>query len=321
MSLSIIDSLQELEYRLQKVVHPLKRVAIELTKRCNLRCLHCYASAARETVSEIDLKQIRELADELVSDFRAGLHIALTGGEPLLHQDVLEIIDCFKNKNFTVSLSTNGLLVNEELAVELAKRLSGISVSIDGLQESHDFLRQAPVFERAVCAISALKEAGVRHLTVKTALYCKNRGEISRLYSLMNELGINQWHLFPVEPKGRAAEHRDLLLSQAEYDLAKKEVLALAEQAPISIVFGEEAVDPKASRAAAGKKRCHAGITHLAILSDGSLTGCIGRCRGMKDIEGRLGDGNLRQSWDCRFEQFRCKQFRHCGTHCYEEAD
>ena len=125
MKMSVVNHLakrlREWQFRLEKVAHPLKSVALEVTNRCELHCLHCYARAGEATAAgDLSFEQIKTFADSLRQAFGADLHVCLTGGEPLLRGDLVKIIDHLKLNGFKVSLATSGVQMTKEMAVALA---------------------------------------------------------------------------------------------------------------------------------------------------------------------------------------------------------
>ncbi len=311
---SISQLLFELKYRLQKTVHPLHAVSIEVTGRCNLTCLHCYAEAGNKP--EMSLEDISRLAADLHRAFRPPLHICLTGGEPLLRKDIVDVVDCFKSKGYSVSVVTNGTLLTRCLAEAFGTRLTGISVSLDGLTKAHNHLRGGDVFDHALAAIKLLKAAHVPYIGIKTTVYRGNLADIDQLYELVLSLGVDLWHVFAVEPHGRAADNPELLLTQSEYAQLRDKLSLLARDKKLRIQFGEEMVR-SSSCSACTLKRCTAGITQMAVLNDGSVSSCINATRDTVP-EGNVFSENIGQIWEDGFKRNREKVYRQCGGHHYE---
>ena len=316
----LANTVREWQFRLEKVAHPLKSVALEVTNRCDLRCLHCYARAGESPAAkDLSFKQIKTFADSLRQTFGSDLHVCLTGGEPLLRGDLIEIMDYLKLQGFKVSLATSGVQMTKEMASALAARLSGISISLDGLEPAHNFLRGAPVFTNAVDAIQMLKAAQVPYLAVKTSVFRQNQKDLGSLHSLIREWGADLWHVFPVEPRGRASQNQSLLLSHKEYEAVRTSMEVLAEDRTIPILFGEEQLLPPSQKSGQDcSKCCRAGITQFAVLSDGSVVSCLGADHERATPAGNILTGDIAQIWDDGFQPNRCKSYRICGNHPYE---
>jgi|GEM_PF-431245 len=150
-----------------KLGHPIPFFCVySVTLRCNLRCKHCFVESPYQNDKELreywsglgrDLttEQAKYAIDQLDRIGISMLH--LTGGEPLLREDLEEIALYAKGKNMYVSLDTNGTLITKERAKTLRYCFDRIGVSVDGMKETHDRIRGKNTFEKAVKAIKLLK--------------------------------------------------------------------------------------------------------------------------------------------------------------------
>jgi MoaA/NifB/PqqE/SkfB family radical SAM enzyme len=126
-----------------------------LTDHCNMHCPHCgrhsgeRGHASKEVVST--------LLEQAAS--RRFWKVNLTGGEPLLHPQIGEIIAGLRDANVRVSLNTNGALLEEK--IEVVKRANSVSISLDGRRDTHDASRRTGAFDAALGAMRALAAAGV----------------------------------------------------------------------------------------------------------------------------------------------------------------
>lgn len=199
--------------------HHLKRIQLELLLNCNLRCLHCYSESGPGKDKGLSFNQICQLVDEAHS--MGVIAIDLTGGEPLLRSDLLEIVCYIRSKGILVSLFTNGTLLRPETAINLKQAgVQFVQVSIDGFSsETHDRFRQkSGSLKKAMRAIEWLKQAG---LVVKANIVVnkKNLHEIKPLCEyLQNQLQVC-FGLDRLIPAGRARFDDEWTLSpQAFYD-------------------------------------------------------------------------------------------------------
>jgi pyruvate-formate lyase-activating enzyme len=145
--------------------HPLDRVpraprtcVWELTRRCNLRCIHCENECGDGSARELSMERIREVARELAA---LGCHdIDVTGGEPLLHPRWDEICRDLAGLGLRTALITNGTLLDQEhLDRAIDAGVGIVAISLDGLQATHDGIRQRPgpgpsPWQEAVAAIA-----------------------------------------------------------------------------------------------------------------------------------------------------------------------
>jgi len=121
-----------------------------ITKRCNLNCIHCYAQAVSQAKDEISTKQAKEILKDLA---HYGVPVVLfSGGEPLMRDDLVELAKFAVEQGMRAVISTNGTLITREKAKELKDvGLSYVGISIDGTEEVHDhFRRHKGAFKKAM---------------------------------------------------------------------------------------------------------------------------------------------------------------------------
>ncbi|MFN3567848.1 MAG: radical SAM protein, partial [Caldimicrobium sp.] len=194
-------------------------IAWELTRTCNLDCIHCRAAASRgpyegelttEEVFRI-LKEITEVSHPV---------IILTGGEPLLRKDLLDIAKRAVELGLKPVLATNGTLLTKDLAQELKKvGIARVSISLDGASaETHDEFRKMPgAFEGAIRGISILKEVGLP-FQINTTITAVNAEELPKVHKLAKDLGAVAHHIFLLVPVGRGKELAKESLSPEKYE-------------------------------------------------------------------------------------------------------
>jgi len=176
-----------------------------VTYRCQLRCIHCSAARHfRTDVKELSTEEAKRLIDE--SEDLGVTVIAFTGGEPLLREDIFELIKYVDSKKAVPIMFTNALLLNDETAKKLADAgLYSIFVSIDSpIPEEHDSFRGMPgLFYKAVEGIKLMKEngvfVGISSYASKTAT---EKGMYKELYKLSKDLGVHNLILFDAVPTG-----------------------------------------------------------------------------------------------------------------------
>lgn len=182
-------------------------MALELTRRCNLACIHCRATAGDSAPEgELSLDEYKALIDNVAS-FASPILI-LTGGEPLLRPDLYEIASYGTARGLRVAVSTNGTMVDQEVAKKLvAAGVETCSISIDGsTPEVHDDFRQQPgAFAASVEGMKALQEAGIK-VQVNTSLTLRNMHDLDNIFNLVKRLNAHAWHVFMLVPTGRGGE-------------------------------------------------------------------------------------------------------------------
>ncbi len=175
----------------------------ELTTGCNLRCIHCRASAT-ELASPDDLDTRASMA--LIDQFAqyAPLILVLSGGEPLFRQDVLLLARYAREKGLKVALATNGTLVTPWLARQIVDAgIVRVAMSLDGADaRTHDSFRGMPgSFERMMAGFGYLKELGMS-MQLNTTVARHNAHQLPAIYDLALRLGADALHTFLLVPVG-----------------------------------------------------------------------------------------------------------------------
>src|SRR4030042_4150654 len=206
---------------------PLRLLAWEVARRCNLACLHCRAAAGSGPYAgELHNAEGLALLDDLA---RMGQVVPiLTGGEPLLRDDIFELIEYGTKLGLRVVMAVNGTLLPPPVAHLLkAKGIQRVSISLDGASAaSHDRLRAVPgAFGGALNGIAACREAGLP-FQVNTTITKANLKELPAVYEIAIALGAAALHVFILVPTGRGEHLRDELLSPAEYEETLRWLLA-----------------------------------------------------------------------------------------------
>ena len=200
-------------------IPPLRLLAWEITRSCNLACAHCRAAAGQGPYpSELTTEEGRALLDDLAG--MGQVVVILTGGEPLLREDLLELAAYGTGLGLRMVVATNGTLLTPEIAARLLEAgVQRVSISIDGADAaSHDRLRQVPgAFAGALSGIAACREAGLP-FQINTTVTRANRLELPAVYELAQRLDATAHHVFVLVPTGRGQEIKDQLLSPEEYE-------------------------------------------------------------------------------------------------------
>ncbi len=311
-------------HRLHKAWHELRHITLEVTRRCNLRCAHCYAGAGpEEGEGELDFRELAALGYQIRRDFGTRVPLSITGGEPLCRTDLLPLLGFYRVLGLRVSLSTNGTLHTAKKLSRLAECISGLAISLDGLRRGHERLRGAGSFAPALRGIvMAARDPGLR-VVVKTTVHRQNLAELEGLHRILRGLDIAEWHLFPVEAEGRAEGNASVLLTPREYRLLCAFFDRVKADPGLHICFGEQ--NSFLRRRPAGStghlKRCNAGVSSLAVLADGSVTGCVQGMRSPEEAQGNVRSARLIDIWQRGFTTCRAASWRHCGRHRHAENE
>lgn len=197
----------------------LKWLAWEMTRRCNLSCVHCRSSSEMEVSQHPDFSTAQ--AYQTLDDIAEFAHpvIVLSGGEPLLREDVFDIASYGTKKGFRMCLATNGTMVNDEVCQKIKQSgIKIVSLSLDGsTAKTHDQFRGQPgAFEETMQAAKYFKAHGIKFL-INSSFTKQNQHDIANCFHLAKQLGAQAWYLFMVIPTGRGEKLMKELISPKDY--------------------------------------------------------------------------------------------------------
>jgi len=180
-------------------------IQIHPTRRCNLRCQHCYSTSGPEQRGEIAPQAIETLLAEAVDEgFNA---VAVSGGEPFIWRPLPRLLEAARALGLFTSVTTNGLLLDPQRLERLAPHLSLLAVSVDGVPESHDRLRGADgAFARMRRKLRNVRSAGVTFGIIFT-LTLENLDELAWVAEFAADEGASLLQVHPLEQVGRAREY------------------------------------------------------------------------------------------------------------------
>lgn len=197
----------------------LRLVAWETTRRCNLSCKHCRAVAEDHPYeNELDTKEAFTLLDQIRE--KGTPIIILTGGEPLLRDDIFDIAAYGTKIGLRMVMAPNGTLITPDIAKKLKEcGIQRISVSLDGAApETHDSFRGlANAFNDAIRGINIAKAAGLE-FQINTTITKTNLAEIPKILKLAEDLGAVAHHIFLLVPTGRGKYIVDSAIDADEYE-------------------------------------------------------------------------------------------------------
>lgn len=271
-------------------------VHLEVTATCNLSCAHCFAAPLPRPGRPLSLRELEALFAELASlgSFRLGI----TGGEPLLRPDLLEVLDLALGAGLHPCVTTNGLLVDEAMARELGRReLVWINVSLDGAAATaNDAIRGAGTFDRVLERLSILR----RHARFSLAftLTSASAGEARACARLAKEVGAEAAVFRPLYPVGAARSRPGLATSFQDYSAsvaALGEGLVDGERLFATDVFSPASRSPGAARVFTNPG-CGAANVAASISASGDVSPCS--FLGPDFVAGNLRTSSFRALWD-----------------------
>ena len=315
------------EYREGLKTKPqLRNLFLELTLRCNERCLHCGSSCGDVSSEELTVPQYEKFLKEVKEDFGTdNKMLCITGGEPLLRKDFFDIMGIANQLGFRWGMTSNATLIDDEVANDLKKVGMGtISVSLDGLPETHDAFRRTPKgWERAMKGIESLIKVGTfKSVQVTTVVTHQNIGQLWELYKILRDMDIDSWRIINMDPIGRARLHPELLLTKEDY-VYMIEFIRTMRIAGEPVTYGcSHYVGLEYEREVRDWYfLCTAGTYIASIMANGDITACLDIERRPEFIQGNILKDRFSEVWKNKFQIFRknlCDENEKCSS-CKEK--
>ena len=208
---------------MEKFKNNITFMSVDVTYKCNLRCLHCYNYSGEQNLGEEELSdnELLKLADDIGNIKPTA--VCLCGGETLLRIDIIcEMIKIIKyktNNETSVNLVTNGMLLNEDVAKRLKKvGIDNVQISIDGLESTHNWLRQNKnSYKNAINALKWLSKYDI-YTSVSCLPTKKNIDEYKSIIDMCRKYNVKSFRSQPLMILGRAKKNlQDYKLSDDEY--------------------------------------------------------------------------------------------------------
>lgn len=274
------------------------RFDLAVTYRCNNDCFHCYMGGPRET-KELTTEEWKKVID-VIDSLDVGALI-FTGGEPLLRQDLLELVAY--SKNMVTGLVTNGRLLTEDMVLKLEKEeLDHVQITVEGFKETHNTMVCADAWDETIQGVKNCLASSIFTLT-NTTLTTRNADEVPDLLEFLSGLGLHRFALNSIIKTGRAKE--------AEYGLTPQELKVYLEIIrEKALDLGMEIVWYTPTRRCdfdplslgLGLKLCSAARINVTVEPDGRVIPCQSWFEGMGYI--------LKDPWDKIWNSSLAKSIR-----------
>jgi radical SAM protein with 4Fe4S-binding SPASM domain len=301
-------------------LHELKYLFLELTTDCNLECLHCGSDCYKEShAPRLPAEAIVKVLTEIRDAYRTRHHritVALTGGEPLCYPNVFSLGKAIHALGFPWGMVTNGFAWSEQKIIAAKDAaMSSVTVSLDGLEKNHDWLRgRKGSFAKAVKAIALLTaERFWQAMDVVTCVNQRNLSELGRIHDLLIELGVPAWRLFIISPIGRATQVPELFLNAAQFQQLLETIQAMRRKKVVKVSLSESGYLGAGNELCVRDQYffCLAGINVAGIMVNGDILAC-------PNLDRRLRQGNIRTDsfvdiWEHRYQPFRDRAWMKAG--------
>jgi radical SAM enzyme (rSAM/lipoprotein system) len=297
-------------------LHTLNYLFWECTMRCNLNCLHCGSDCRKESsVKDMPVSDFLRAVDQIIPIVNPNkTTVVFTGGEPLLRKDLEFAGKELYNRGFPWGLVTNGvLLFQTRLKSLLSAGLRTITISLDGLEDSHLWLRGANAsFGQTLKTIKMVAENKEVVYDVATCVNQKNIGELQNIYELLSGLNVKAWRLFTIFPVGRAKENELLRLTPPQFRELFDFISLKRKSGLMSVSYGCEGFLGRYETEVRNDFFfCRAGINVVSILADGSISSCPSIRSDF--VQGNIYTDRFDEVWEKRFALYRDRSWAKSG--------
>lgn len=323
---------KEIEHR----QHDLFYLFWECTQRCNLSCLHCGSDCVSDSrYRDMPKEDFLRVLDNVNEHPHDHITVIITGGEPLLRKDLEECGFEIRERDMRWGIVTNGYAYTRERHISLLNAgMGSVTLSLDGLTDTHNWLRNSPKsFERALNALQLMSSSARLTSDVVTCVNKQNISQLEGIYRLIKENGGKAWRIFTITPIGRAKENEDMLLNADEFTYLMEFIKEKRKSGTVNVKFSCEGYVGRYE----GEVReeyffCRAGVNVASVLIDGSIGACPNINRSF--VQGNIYKDNFMDVWNNRYQLYRnrdwtktgqcasCKEYKYCkgnGLHYWTE--
>jgi len=300
-------------------MYKLYTATIEITRRCNAKCIHCIVDAGLEKPEELTTEQILKLIEDL-SDLGCK-NIALTGGEPFLRKEWPLFLSKITSLDMQPIFMTNAMLINDDV-INILKLYpqTGFGISLDGPDEAtHDYVRGVKgIFKHFCETIKKLKDAGL-YVAVPTTVMQSNLNKLDDILKLLIDLGVDTWQLQIVKPSERLPKE-ELLTEEQYYQLAERICQYREKYSDKISIMESDCIGYFSSLQdklyIKNWRGCECGLYSVSIESDGNVKGCPN----MNNSEGNIKTRPFKDIWldHNSFKYNRCPSIDKLQGYCQE---
>jgi radical SAM protein with 4Fe4S-binding SPASM domain len=312
--------------------HELQQIFLEVTLRCNAKCEHCGSSCGEKIQKdEVSAEDLKRMLKDVANHYDARkILLDVTGGEPLMRKDLFDLMAYANKLGFRWGITTNGMLINDKILKKFKEcNVESISISLDGLKETHEKFRKVPGCYNIIIdnIKKILKTKACKLLQITTVANKKNLNELQEIYELLLSLGIKSWRVVTVDPIGRAKKNDGILLDNDEFKYVLDFIREKRQEGKMQVDYG-------CSHYLGLKYElevrdyyfyCGAGVFVASILSNGDIYVCPNVERRKELVQGNIRTDNFVEVWENKFKEYRserktekcskckkCKSFKYC---------
>lgn len=326
--------LERLRRKNLKELHPLRQLFWESTLRCNLNCRHCGSDCRVESEKpDMPAEDFLRVIDSILPHVDPhSLMINVSGGEPLMRKDLEYVGSELYRRGLPWGMVSNGLMLTADRLQGLMKAgLRSVAISIDGLQEDHNWMRCHDLsYTKAMEAVRLLARTNLAW-DVVTCVNGRNIKYLPELKRSLYEAGVRRWRLFSIFPQGRAKQYPEFKLSDADFRYLLDFIKETREENLVHASYACEGfLGAYEGEVRDYLYRCAAGMSVASVLIDGSISACTSIRSNY--IQGNIYKDDFWSVWENGFQKYRyrdwakkgecadCKMFRYCeggGMHLH----
>lgn len=305
-----------------KKTYDLRCLLFEITSRCNAGCKQC-GSRCDTTGEDILTKDdILNTLKDIKKNIGTDVMVNISGGEPLMRKDLFDIMTEVTKLGFDWGMVTNGSLITDDVIKKMKRSgMKTITVSLDGVKDTHDELRLIPNgYEKVIEALKKLKKADfLDELQITFTANHKNVYELPQIYDIMSLIGIDSIRVGFMDPIGRAMDYPELMLTKEEMEFLFWFINKKNKEGKLPIQWG--CPHFFSNRADRHVFYCFAGIWAASVLSNGDIFVCPNVERRADLIQGNIKRDSFSKVWDEGFEYFRNRPLPDECKGCAYEKD
>lgn len=283
------------------------KLYLDITDSCQLNCKHCLTQKLN-LKNQLNKEQLFSIIDEC--DKHGAFFVKLGGGEPLLHPNIFEIIKKFYSIGMRVSLSTNGIIVNDKIAKFLKENKVKTSVSLEGPKEINDYIRGYNHYEKAINALKILKQNNCECLLrVTLTRQMLDEDRMLEMIKLAKELNV-RLKISYCRPAGNAIDN-DLLIKYEDKDKYYNIIKLINRTEYKDLILMDEGMqlyqDPELKKMLYNDRICGAANRSFHINTLGEISPCVFLGENYKETGSCYKYGDILKYWNETIGENFCK--------------
>jgi radical SAM protein with 4Fe4S-binding SPASM domain len=317
-------TIKRLEKQMRRVVgfpSPPSSVALLVTYACNFICDHCKSTSHPGAEWGLPFETIARLIREIAE--MGTKHLTISGGEPLVRNDLFDIIDLANSQALKVHLATNGSLVERNRERLARAKLASVFTSVDGLEETNDrFRRYQGAFKKTFRALELFQEMGICARRVNTMVFPGNVHELEELGDWIMASAATEWRIALAIPSGRAKGQERFYLTDDQIRRVLGFIRERRRRFPVWLSEEVGYVGPWALEVRDRPFAPAEGQSCFAIMPTGDVVGSV-MLHDPAYTEGNIQDHSLHEIWRNGFQRYRepmlpdacsaCRHLHACG--------